>query len=547
MNRRALMQLIGAKEAIIPPEEVLLFQSDSPRTIKTSWGQPNDVRIYYSIDEGATWHYLQPYTETKASDKIYMFGTSKSSSGITSADDAYAGWEFSGSSSNKLKVYGDLMSLVLNENYTKKTTISTYGAFRYMFQNCTALRVAPSISATSIQETQVFVGMYDGCSNLTTVPAFAENISMDYRDVNSIADSMFNNCTSLTSVPDIPFGGYFMFSGCTNLTEINITCPYEISNIIGNASAYPSWTGKIYKYFYPVIENNWGGWEVEYVFEKEVTDYLTYECDLDASYRLKDSKSRLDYGSWDYHCFFYSVDDGETWTPWNSGNENPYLSQNETPMTKKLLVFGMTLDDNNEMLRSGFYFPRIVNHTVDQNPSNPEPYDVHVTGDIMSLMLKGNQTKRTTAQQFSFYFAWATGNFFGNLKTAPTLSATTLTNSCYIDMFRGCTKLTTAPELPATTLASNCYNGMFSGCSNLLVAPILHATNVADACYENMFQNCYSLTEIKLAYTGTSREYTANWVYGISSSGTLYKAGTQYASDGDDSYPSTWTQVLWTP
>ena len=81
-----------------------------------------------------------------------------------------------------------------------------------------------------------------------------------------------------------------------------------------------------------------------------------------------------------------------------------------------------------------------------------------------------------------------------SLTTAPALQATTLANYCYSDMFGGCTSLTAAPELPATTLAQSCYNGMFQGCTSLTTAPALQATTLANYCYSDMFLGCTSLT-----------------------------------------------------
>ena len=110
-----------------------------------------------------------------------------------------------------------------------------------------------------------------------------------------------------------------------------------------------------------------------------------------------------------------------------------------------------------------------------------------------------------------------------SLTEAPELSATTLTDSCYLGMFSGCTSLTVAPELPATALASSCYSYMFkdctslvtgpssigdegtvmsgsgncqfmfSGCTSLTGAPELPTTALSDACYRSMFKDCTSL------------------------------------------------------
>ena len=81
-----------------------------------------------------------------------------------------------------------------------------------------------------------------------------------------------------------------------------------------------------------------------------------------------------------------------------------------------------------------------------------------------------------------------------SLTTAPQLSATTLAEGCYQYMFYNCRSLTTAPDLPATTLASICYLGMFYGCRSLTEAPELPATELMHGCYLSMFSSCRSLT-----------------------------------------------------
>ena len=90
---------------------------------------------------------------------------------------------------------------------------------------------------------------------------------------------------------------------------------------------------------------------------------------------------------------------------------------------------------------------------------------------------------------YSYMFSYCS-----SLTTAPELPATTLANHCYSNMFQGCTKLTTAPKLPATALASSCYSSMFNGCISLTTAPVLPATTLANNCYQSMFWGCTSLT-----------------------------------------------------
>lgn len=82
-----------------------------------------------------------------------------------------------------------------------------------------------------------------------------------------------------------------------------------------------------------------------------------------------------------------------------------------------------------------------------------------------------------------------------SLTKAPELPAKELQQLCYYSMFKGCTSLTEAPKLPATKLAHSCYKEMFEGCTSLDKAPDLQATTLNPSCYSHMFANCEKLTE----------------------------------------------------
>ena len=104
-----------------------------------------------------------------------------------------------------------------------------------------------------------------------------------------------------------------------------------------------------------------------------------------------------------------------------------------------------------------------------------------------------------------------------NLTQAPSLPATTMAVSCYSNMFYGCTSLTQAPALPATTLANSCYYYMFNGCTSLTQAPALPAITLADHCYYYMFNGC---TSLKLSSVKTD-EYTQEYRIPSSDTGTI--------------------------
>ena len=117
-----------------------------------------------------------------------------------------------------------------------------------------------------------------------------------------------------------------------------------------------------------------------------------------------------------------------------------------------------------------------------------------VYGNIMSLVDEENFATATTLTGTNNFSQL----FFNNSNITDAsglqLPVTTMTNSCYSNMFRGCTSLTTAPALPASNLAESCYSAMFYGCSSLTTAPELKATTLAQGCYNFMFGECSSLT-----------------------------------------------------
>ena len=216
--------------------------------------------------------------------------------------------------------------------------------------------------------------------------------------------------------------------------------------------------------------------------------------------------------------------------------------------------------------------------------------DVYLSGNVMGLVDNGTNTKFYIPCGYCFYdlFFESTGitsiskkflpaetltescyrnMFIGctTLTTAPELPATTLADSCYESMFQNCSSLTTAPHLPATILANSCYSSMFNGCTSLTHAPNLPATSLAEGCYEWMFSNCTSLivapnliskslvnecynfiffyctslATIKIGYTGEyNDEYFNLWVISVAESGTFYYNGDQTAQDFG--LPSGW-------
>ena len=129
-----------------------------------------------------------------------------------------------------------------------------------------------------------------------------------------------------------------------------------------------------------------------------------------------------------------------------------------------------------------------------------------------------------------------------SLVQAPELPATTLAQACYERMFYNCTSLTQAPELPATTLAVGCYSDMFSNCSSLIQAPELPATTLQFNCYSNMFRGCSELNYVKAMFITNQRldTYLQQWLKNVSPTGTFVKNKDATWGNTDVGIPSGW-------
>lgn len=144
----------------------------------------------------------------------------------------------------------------------------------------------------------------------------------------------------------------------------------------------------------------------------------------------------------------------------------------------------------------------------------------YLYGNLMSLIY-GDEYESKTSITVEYAFS---GLFYQNVNLINhpqkdiELPATTLSASCYRNMFYSCTKLTRAPKLPAKKLEEGCYASMFCSCSSLKEAPEmaaedmaymccswmmmrtgieqapeLPATTLAPFCYEFMFMECQNL------------------------------------------------------
>lgn len=135
-----------------------------------------------------------------------------------------------------------------------------------------------------------------------------------------------------------------------------------------------------------------------------------------------------------------------------------------------------------------------------------------------------------------------------SLTTAPTFRVEGTAEKCCYNMFRQCTNLTdiSGVELPAMTLSQDCYRELLRQCSKVKTAPALPAKTLVTECYRQMFSNSGVTTIICLATDISATSCLSEWMSGVPNKGTFYKApGVVYPS-GISGIPNGWTQVEYT-
>ena len=118
--------------------------------------------------------------------------------------------------SEKAGCYGNINTLL---DYENPPTAVASSCYRRMFQNCTSLTTAPELPATTLSN-DCYRDMFYGCTSLTTGPSILPATTLATRCYLE----MFSGCKSLTTAPELPATTlaiscyYDMFSVCTSLT-----------------------------------------------------------------------------------------------------------------------------------------------------------------------------------------------------------------------------------------------------------------------------------------------------------------------------------------
>ena len=118
----------------------------------------------------------------------------------------------------KVACTGDIRTLLDYKTY--KTVDTSNARFFGLFDNCTVLTSAPDLPATTLAD-NCYSNMFWGCSSLTTAPELPATTLAD-----NCYSNMFWGCSSLTTAPELPAKTLAkncysnMFCECTNLKSV---------------------------------------------------------------------------------------------------------------------------------------------------------------------------------------------------------------------------------------------------------------------------------------------------------------------------------------
>ena len=211
----------------------LTFNTSTPQTITIGVGE----KLYLRNDSGAFNYYefSSFYTNINTSQNCVVGGNINTLINYNDADNVsligYYGCFY--------RLFRNAKNITDASNLIIPSTNIKESYCREMFQGCTSLQNAPTLSATTLGK-QCYYEMFDNCTSLVNAPQLPATKLANYCYCN-----MFSSCTSLTTAPELPATTlvsdcYFrMFGGCTSLT----TAPKLPATTLASECYYEMFSG----------------------------------------------------------------------------------------------------------------------------------------------------------------------------------------------------------------------------------------------------------------------------------------------------------------
>ena len=428
------------------------------------------------------------------------------------------------------------------------------GCYTRLFYNCTHLKQAPALPATTLAES-CYTEMFSGCSSLTEAPYLPATSIPSYA-----YDSLFTGCTSLTYVKaeflsltdthdwmggvpaggtiDLPLGCFIprgtadgIPNGWAAVTRGTFDHEPDLLAFTAEedgATVSFYWYGTSCKFLYTTDGVNWLG-----LINSNVVTLPVINSTFQISAQMKETGLTTIAGSSYAYAHFKF-----TGAVAASGNVNSLCNPNPSEeinlrrpsLYKDLFSECNTLTRPPDLPSTGltedcylrmFYGCSSMKYAPALPATTLAPFCYARMFDSCSSLTDAPALPATTLANSCYHGMFSD---CGKLTQAPDLPATTLANSCYSLMLAYCTALEHAPALPATTLDQGCYTNMFIGCTSLVNAPALPATTLVANCYRGMFEGCTSLNRLVVGFKAWAEDVSAtlDWVRGVPQSGEFH-------------------------
>lgn len=125
----------------------------------------------------------------------------------------------------------------------------------------------------------------------------------------------------------------------------------------------------------------------------------------------------------------------------------------------------------------------------------------------------------------------------GNITMASDLTRI----SSFLYMFDDCISLKHQANIKIDILGKKTQGHMYDNCVSLTEVQDLGATELADSCYTNMFVGCSNINKIEVNFTNWLDGQTADWVNGVAKNGTFICPQELPIEFGEDRIPVGWT------
>ena len=241
---------IQPAEAATETEDMLT----TPLTLKVTTGGEIVVKnpksgLKYSLNGGEKQNVTEGNTysiNVSEGDKVSFYCNGFSNSSTSTV--------FSGTGSVRYKVYGNIMSLLDEENFATTTPSLTAACFKGLFKDDSYLTDASGLLLPAeTLDIMCYQEMFRNCSALTTAPELPATTLDQY-----CYYYMFGGCSVLTTAPKLPATDLVkycyakMFDNCDNLTDAYVKAAYTASN---NECSGMLWYGQVSAVLHTTSEN----------------------------------------------------------------------------------------------------------------------------------------------------------------------------------------------------------------------------------------------------------------------------------------------------